>query len=304
LQLPTGSGKTLVGVLIGEWLRRKNQEHVVYLCPTKQLVNQVVEQCEEKYGLTVLGFTGSAREYGPTEKADYQNASRIAITTYSSLFNRNSFFKNADVIIVDDVQAAENYIAATWSLKIERTKESHVALHQALCNILKSKIDPSKFRRLSGQWDDTDKGWVDKLSTPDLISIKEQIIEVCDEHAQTKEHKYEWERIREHLHACHLYMSTNEILIRPLIPPTWTNPAFENARQRIYMSATLGAGGDLERLTGRRSIKRLPISEGWDRQGVGRRFFYVPWDVARRTGNNKVTSESNGPRWKKRRVSA
>jgi hypothetical protein len=30
LQLPTGSGKTLVGLLIGEWLRRKNQERVVF----------------------------------------------------------------------------------------------------------------------------------------------------------------------------------------------------------------------------------------------------------------------------------
>jgi len=44
LQLPTGSGKTLVGLLIAEWRRRKNQERVVYLCPTNQLVNQVVEQ--------------------------------------------------------------------------------------------------------------------------------------------------------------------------------------------------------------------------------------------------------------------
>jgi replicative superfamily II helicase len=57
LQLPTGSGKTLVGLLTGEWLRRKNRERIVYLCPTKQLVNQVVEQSEEKYGLTVLGFS-------------------------------------------------------------------------------------------------------------------------------------------------------------------------------------------------------------------------------------------------------
>src|SRR5215467_8119372 len=48
LQLPTGSGKTLVGLLIGEWLRRKNQERVVYLCPTIQLVNQVVEQAKQK----------------------------------------------------------------------------------------------------------------------------------------------------------------------------------------------------------------------------------------------------------------
>jgi hypothetical protein len=42
------------------------------------------------------------------------------------------------------------------------------------------------------------------------------------------------------------------------------------------MSATLGAGGDLERLTGRRNILRLPIPAGWDRQGIGRRFFVFP----------------------------
>lgn len=42
------------------------------------------------------------------------------------------------------------------------------------------------------------------------------------------------------------------------------------------MSATLGEGGDLERLVGRRSIRRLPVPEGWDRQGVGRRFFLFP----------------------------
>ena len=42
------------------------------------------------------------------------------------------------------------------------------------------------------------------------------------------------------------------------------------------MSATLGAGGDLERLTGRSKIMRLPIPEGWDRQGIGRRFFIFP----------------------------
>jgi replicative superfamily II helicase len=106
LQLPTGSGKTLVGLLTGEWLRRKNQERIVYLCPTKQLVNQVVEQAEEKYGLTVLGFTGSARDYDPTNKAEYRNADRIAVTTYSSLFNTNPFFDNADVVIVDDAHAA------------------------------------------------------------------------------------------------------------------------------------------------------------------------------------------------------
>jgi len=48
LQLPTGSGKTLVGLLLAEWRRRKNRERVVYLCPTRQLVNQVVEEASTK----------------------------------------------------------------------------------------------------------------------------------------------------------------------------------------------------------------------------------------------------------------
>src|SRR4051812_14194003 len=50
LQLPTGSGKTLVGLLLADWRRRKFRERVVYLCPTRQLVNQVAEEANSKYG--------------------------------------------------------------------------------------------------------------------------------------------------------------------------------------------------------------------------------------------------------------
>lgn len=69
LQLPTGSGKTLVGLMIAEWRRRKFKERVVYLCPTKQLVNQAVEQARTQYGLTVNGFTGGKRDYDPQARA-------------------------------------------------------------------------------------------------------------------------------------------------------------------------------------------------------------------------------------------
>jgi hypothetical protein len=42
------------------------------------------------------------------------------------------------------------------------------------------------------------------------------------------------------------------------------------------MSATLGKGGDLERLTGRKSIDRLEAPAGFKNAGVGRRFFIFP----------------------------
>src|SRR5260370_23458127 len=65
-------------------------------------------------------------------------------------------------------------------------------------------------------------------------------------------------------------------MMRRLIPPTWAHASCAGATQRIFMSATLGTGGDLERLTGRPNISRLAIPEGWDRQGIGRRFFVFP----------------------------
>lgn len=277
LQLPTGSGKTLVGLLIGEWRRRKNQERVVYLCPTCQLVNQVVEQAQEKYGLTVLGFTGRIKDYNQADKAKYHNADHIAVTTYSSLFNTNPFFDNSDILIVDDAHAAENYVASLWSVGIDRNNADHKAIHTALSVVIKPLIPPINFSRLSGKTENpSDASWVDKIPTPEFKKIQDEVVEVLDTHVSGTDLEYPWSMIRENLRGCHLYISPNQILIRPLIPPTWTHGAFNDPKQRIYMSATLGAGGDLERLMGRRKIKRLQVPDGWDRQGVGRRFFIFP----------------------------
>ena len=48
IELPTGTGKTLIGLLIGEYRRRKFHERVVYVCPTKQLVYQTATYAIEK----------------------------------------------------------------------------------------------------------------------------------------------------------------------------------------------------------------------------------------------------------------
>ena len=277
LQLPTGSGKTLVGLLIAEWRRRRYGDRVVYLCPTRQLVHQVVEQAKDKYGLTVHGFTGKARNYLPARKADYLTAARVAITTYSSLFNVNPFFGDAHIIILDDAHAAENYVASVWSLTVNRRNEEHNVLHDALCGLLKPLLTPLNYARLRGHGSRfADNRWVDKLPTPLFLEVASEIAEVIETHVQGTDLTYAWSMIQEHLHACHLYISSDEIFIRPLIPPTWTHRPLSDPKQRIYMSATLGEGGDLERLMGRKHIRRIPAPEGWDRQGVGRRFLIFP----------------------------
>lgn len=276
-ELPTGSGKTLVGLLLGEWRRRKYNERVVYLCPTNQLVNQVVEQ-SINYGIKVRGFTGSKSDYEPSFKSEYFNGETMAITSYSALFNVKPFFENPQLVILDDAHSAENYIANMWSLRIERFKDDHKILHQVLTSVLRDVITPSDYMRLVEKDIDTtwDFSWVEKLPTTEFYKIIPRIIEILDTHSNDSGLKFSWQVLRDHLYACHCYISRSEILIRPLLPPSNTHTPFANAKQRIYMSATLGEGGELERITGRKNIKRLQVQSGWDKQGVGRRLFFFP----------------------------
>lgn len=276
LQLPTGSGKTLVGLLIAEWRRRMFNEKVVYLCPTKQLVNQVVDQSVAKYGIQATAFTGQQSKYPPDAKAKFDSAERIAVTTYNGLFNTNPYFSNPDVIILDDAHAAENYISQHWSLLIER--KEHKEIFEAIVSVIRPFLSVTDQSRLilpsDRHWD---INWIDKLPTPRLIEIEGELTAILDSQAPgTKNLQYPWSVLRDHLHACHMYLCVNAFLIRPIIPPTFTHAPFANAKQRLYMSATLGEGGDLERITGIKKIDRLPIPDGWDKQGIGRRLFFFP----------------------------
>ena len=275
LQLPTGSGKTLVGLLIADWRRIKNGDRVVYLCPTIQLVRQTVLQAQNHYGIDVVDLSGAKKNFSPTDQAAYKTGSKIAVTTYSGFFNTHPFFDDPNVVIIDDAHAAENYIAKMWSLEIP----SETQLFDVLVEFLRPHLQPQEYARLNGDWNDpTEVTWVEKISTPLLDELSNDIGSIIDAHAGTDAPNlyYPWSLIRDRLESCHVYLSNRQILIRPLIPPTFTHSPFANASQRIFMSATLGSGGDLERLTGRKQIDRLAAPEGFQMAGVGRRFFVFP----------------------------
>jgi len=275
LELPTGSGKTLVGLLIGEYRRRKEHKKVVYLCPTKQLVNQVVEQSKDKYGIKTTSFTGRIKEYSPMDKSTYVANESIAVTTYSSFFNHNTFFKDADILIFDDAHSADSYISQFWSIIIEREHDKN--LYMDIANILKKIINDIEYERMiNGYTNNADREWVDKIPMNDFNSISEEIVLRLKEEELEYANDVAFKNIGDYMHACNMFISASTIIIKPLISPTQTFRPFFNVTQRIYMSATLGESGELERIIGVDNIKRIGIPRGWDKQGFGRRFFIFP----------------------------
>ncbi|WP_271854193.1 DEAD/DEAH box helicase family protein [Planococcus maritimus] len=275
LELPTGSGKTLIGLLIGEFRRRKFKEKIVYLCPNNQLVHQVVEKANNTFGIKVDGFTGSRANYSAEAKSNYTTAETIAITNYSSLFNTNSFFADADVIIFDDAHSSENYISKNWSLDISR--KNNPTLYNSLVENLKDVLEDSQYNRMMNDSPlREDMEWFDKLPNIKYINKISDFTPVIDGYVADNDLRYPWSNLKNHLHACNMFLSWGSILIRPFIPPTLTHSPFSDAKQRIYMSATLGESGELERITGVNQIHRLPMVADWDKKSIERRFFLFP----------------------------
>lgn len=275
LQLPTGSGKTLVGIVLAEWRRRKFQEKVVLLCPTRQLAYQAAEHASRNYGVDVSVLVGPKDDFDESSKSSYLGYERIAITTYSGLFNVKPFFEDPDVVMCDDAHAADQYIADFWSVEVNARE--HKSALAAIAGVLSEHIGPYRASRLLGEGPaDIDFSWTDKLPTPVWLEVLPALTEALDIHSAGSRIGYAWRTIKSHLNACHLYLGYGRLLIRPFISPTNTHAPFANAKQRIYMSATLGHGGDLERIMGRPRIKRLEIPKGWDKQGIGRRLYFFP----------------------------
>ena len=294
VELPTGDGKTLVMLLIAEYRRQSRGERIAYLCPTRQLAHQVGERARE-YGIPATVLVGSRKHYEPKDLAAFSTGSKIAITTYNGVFNTNPALSNDQCLVLDDAHAAENYVGSFWSLEISRSDHSdlYAALLELLADDLPDSLvqglrrdDPSSEERRSVGVLLQSALWKHAVAMRDLIAA----------HVAGEKLQYPWSVLREHLDACNVFLSWNEILIRPLSPPVETHAPFWSANQRLYASATLGVGGELERATGVRKIVRLPLPAGRERRTSGRRLILLPQlsideGEVRRSVAELVTSE-------------
>lgn len=275
-ELPTGSGKTLVGLLIGEWRRLRHRERVAYLCPTRQLSRQVEEQARQ-YGIKAYALVGPQKDYPSDKFHAYVAGEAIAITTYTGVFNNNPRIKDAQTLILDDAHASENFIARMWSVEIFRSE--HHRLYFDLLRLLKRGLPTALYEDFleDSSWDPRKAGSVDSVAGSCFRSAEQEIRILLESGlSENKSSHYSWRLLRDHLNACQVFVAWNSILIRPILPPSLTHQPFAQASQRLYMSATLGAGGDLERITGVKSIQRLPSPGGQDERDTGRRLFLIP----------------------------
>ncbi|MFD6550340.1 DEAD/DEAH box helicase [Streptomyces sp. NPDC058398] len=270
LELPTGSGKTIPGLLIAEWVRRRSEGPVIYATPTKQLARQVLATARRE-GMPGHLLIGSHKNWDVVEESAVEGGEAIGITTYSAIFNSSPKLPQPHLIVLDDAHAGEQFVGAEHGVTIRRYEdpESYEVVLTALSSFLSGLL----LQRLRGEPDPGAHHQVRLL----LPAINPSALAKLDAALATlkEPYKFDFAMIRSGLASCCVYLSYGGIQIRPVIPPTFENRIFSHADQRIYLSATLGSGGELERAFGRAQIVRMPLPTKTPPRS-GRRLFVFP----------------------------
>lgn len=272
LELPTGTGKTLIGLLIAEWNRRRDNKRILYACPTQQLAQQVHAAAQQE-GIDSVLLVGSHRDWVAKSKRKYESADSICITTYSSIFNSSPKLVDCSVIILDDAHAGEQYVGEAYSVTLSRVENR--SSYDTLLEVFQPALDDIFVERLKFSDPDPNIRGEVRLVLP--LRQPGMVGELHTALSQLPEpHSFRFAMIHEELKSCLAYISYSEIVVRPYIPPTYNNQLFSKARQRVYLSATLGEGGELERSFGRTHILRVEQPDANTDPRTGRRFFVFP----------------------------
>ena len=110
LKLPTGGGKTLVGLLIGQSALNEKKGPVAYFAPTTQLVQQALDKSVE-YGIPAVPYVRQK----PLATEFAIGVEKQSRRSYESLFNGRSRFgvrgagnpiEKIGVAVLDDAHAA------------------------------------------------------------------------------------------------------------------------------------------------------------------------------------------------------
>ena len=268
IEMPTGSGKTLIALLIADYALEQGRS-VAYLTGTRQLADHVCYEAE-LLGLPVVQFSGG--KYGAKNLLDYHTAETPAVMNYWVYFNARPKPRPADLVLFDDAHLAEQPLAGLDTVQIHRETGSD-SLYDAICDIVLAHS--TVYRAIQSMRD----GLAESTAPPDLISfnhwteIAPQVGATIEASswAQSTDGRFVWPKLRDQLTKCCLIVGPRSVEIQPYRLLTTLNEWYRDATQRIYLSATLGAMDDLQRRLGTDTITRLEYGTDEEDDGTGDR---------------------------------
>lgn len=248
IEMPTGGGKTLVGLLAAQSIVNETRGKVLYVCPTKQLVQQTMARAAE-LGLPVASYEGGIVAKWSGEET-FRRSEGPCITNYAAAFHANSVFRNEELaaVVLDDSHVAVSEMRGRFTLRIEQGHDAYMPIVDLFREHF-AKRGRSSSLEAATAGDSMALLFVPAFefaarSTAVAAVLKRVGI------AQDKRAKWPWMYLEEKLDRCFLVFGPNGIEIAPAIPPVHAVPVYRNAAKRLFLTATLPSQLELARVFG------------------------------------------------------
>jgi hypothetical protein len=248
INLNTGSGKTMLGVLIGQAMANERGGKCVYACSTIDLVLQTEREAKK------LGISPTTYYESTFSTSGFEQGKTFCITTYQSVFNSNTTFRRHDVnkFIFDDAHVAEKAIRDAFTISI--TRDDYPTLYTRVAELLSPAFEAAGQRfKLKEIFDRNDNGIA--LVPPMLaVEASDEISETIRKALNGKlDLVFPYNYIRDKIKICAITVSGGAIEIAPpFLPPAATYPFSQEDMRRVYLSATLQTQSEFARAFGKK----------------------------------------------------
>ncbi|WP_150253569.1 DEAD/DEAH box helicase [Nocardiopsis deserti] len=241
LKQNTGGGKTLTGLLIAQSSLHEGMGPAVFLVPDKFLIQQVVDEANDaKIAVTT-----------DTSDESFRSSRAILVTTFHKLLNGRSTFGvrgvkrviPLGVVVIDDAHSALNATAGLFATSIPSSCDAFKDLINLFAAELRDQ-SPKAFAeiRLGGF------GSPIRVPPKAVADRAEQVLSVIQPYTNDDDIGtlfYPWSFVADSLKLATVTVTSRNIEIKTPCPEVSLIPAFQQAKRRVYLTATLEDEGVL-----------------------------------------------------------
>jgi hypothetical protein len=232
IKMNTGSGKTVVGLLLLKSCLNEGRAPAVYVCPDKYLVKQVIDAAKE-LGLETTDNPDSPR---------FLSGKAILVTNIYKLINAKSVFGvgqegikiKISSLIIDDAHACLQTVEEQFTIDIPPGSSTHNAIFATVRDSLREQCESKTIEIETGDpfaylsvpyW-----VWHDKAS---------ELTGILSANANEEFLKFTWPLLKEQPKLTHCVIGADGIEISPYAVPMHMIPSIMHADRKVFMTATL-----------------------------------------------------------------
>lgn len=269
IKMNTGSGKTIVALMILQSCLNEGVGPALYVVPDKYLVKQVIEQASE-LGIKVVDSETDL---------DYQRKKAILVTNIQKLVNGKSVFglreeNNYTIgsIIIDDMHACVGTIQEQFMVVIPKENSMYEAITKLFYEVMNMQAE-GRFADIVEERNIFDNMLVPFWSWQDK---SKEVYKILSENSETECLQFKWNLIKDSLKLSHCYISTKGISIVPNCTPMYKIKSFDDAKRRIYMSATIPDDSPFMTVMGIDLKEDMHVISPEKANDIGERLIIVP----------------------------